>query len=221
MPCCSSKDVSFLRLKLGKYFDQEWVDSPLYKRDGTFSKEHMKYFVDATIKNYEEAGKPLSKEKKRQSRKTLLFMYNIMTLNGIMAKKRERFINHGVRIAGLPGMKTVFRFVLKRWFKAIDVDGDGVISWQEWYFMVLKPGGIEDEEEAKACFTIVDANKNGTLSFDEVANATIEYFTETEVTKCAYLFGRFRHLPKEFESKMEKINQEYFDDDHEMNGSKE
>uniref|UniRef100_A0A7S3QET0 EF-hand domain-containing protein n=1 Tax=Chaetoceros debilis TaxID=122233 RepID=A0A7S3QET0_9STRA len=195
MSCCSSKDFSFLRLKLGRYFDQEWVDSPLYKRDGTFSKEHMKYFVDATIKNYEEAGKPLSKEKKRQSRKTFLFMYNIMTLNGIMAKNRERFINHGVRIAGLPGMKTVFRFVLKRWFKAIDVDGDGVISWQEWYFMVLKPFlkprgvededeakacvrhcgcrcGIEDEEEAKACFTIVDANKNGTLSFDEVANAT-------------------------------------------------
>ena len=150
-----------------------------------------------------------------------MFMYNIMTLNGIMSKNRERFINHLIRFAGLPGMKPVFRFTLKRWFKALDVDGDGVISWQEWYLMVLKPRGIEDEDEAKACFDIVDADKNGTLSFDEVANATIEYFTETEVTKCAYLFGRFRHLSKEFESKMEKINQEYFDDDHEINGSKE
>ena len=194
MSCCSSKDFSFLRLKLGKYFDHEWINSPLYKRDGTLSKEHLKYFNDATIKNYEEAGKPLSKEKERQTRKTSMFMYNIMTLNGIMSKNRERFINHLIRFAGLPGMKPVFRFTLKRWFKALDVDGDGVISWQEWYFMVLKPHGIEDEEEAKACFTIVDANKNGTLSFDEVANALIEYFTETEVTKCAYLFGRFRCL---------------------------
>ena len=111
MSCCSSKDFSFLRLKLGKYFDHEWADSPLYKRDGTWSKEHVNYFFDTTIKNYEEAGKPLSKEKERQSRKTMMFIYNIMTLNGIMGKKRERFINHFIRIKGLPGMKIVFRFV--------------------------------------------------------------------------------------------------------------
>ena len=53
----------------------------------------------------------------------------------------------------------------------------------------MKPVGLS-EEDAKLAFNIIDEDKNGVLSIEELTIATIGYFSDTKVNKYAFAYGK-------------------------------
>ena len=57
--------------------------------------------------------------------------------------------------------------------------------------------------DAKLAFKIIDTNGDGTLSFDEYANAVISYFADTEVNKYAFSFGLLKNVPADYSGEVD------------------
>ena len=73
-------------------------------------------------------------------------------------------------------------------FSALDVNGDGVVSCDEWE-MHYKCFGI-DPKHAKASFEAMDTNGDGVISCEEFIAYQVEYFTTTEnKLNSAILYG--------------------------------
>ena len=73
-------------------------------------------------------------------------------------------------------------------FNNMDLNGDGVISFEEWkaYYYCL---GI-DQTHARASFDAMDANSDGVVSKEEFVNFLYEYyFTDENKLGSAILFG--------------------------------
>lgn len=69
----------------------------------------------------------------------------------------------------------------------------------------MKPRGLS-EEDAKLAFNIIDEDKNGVLSIEELTNAAIGYFSHTKVTKAAFAFGKIdsNDVPEKFKESIDK-----------------
>jgi len=192
MLCCGkSKDRSFLKYKIEKYFDLND-----FNNDGSFSKSDISIWAARAAKCYEEAGKPLTDEQKNNFTGKLIKAYNIMVLGGIMGKNKKRFTNYALFVSRLPGFKLILRSVANDYFKACDVDENGQLSFEEYYFHILNPIGVS-EDDGKECFEAMDTDGNGSLSMDELTTAITDYFSETERTKYTNIFGPLVEMPGE------------------------
>lgn len=68
----------------------------------------------------------------------------------------------------------------------------------------MKPIGLS-EEDAKLAFNIMDEDKNGVLSIEEITIATIGYFSHTGVTKYAFAYGKIDSddVPEKFKESID------------------
>mmetsp|Transcript_6132 Transcript_6132/g.10145 ORF Transcript_6132/g.10145 Transcript_6132/m.10145 type:complete len:188 (+) Transcript_6132:127-690(+) len=73
--------------------------------------------------------------------------------------------------------------------KAIDTNGDGVVSYEEFYAF-LKPLGTENS--AREAFDLIDLDGSGTLDAKEFAEACARYFCDKEESPYENVFGKFR-----------------------------
>ena len=71
-------------------------------------------------------------------------------------------------------------------FHAVDTNGDDVISVDEFavYYMAV---GLS-REESKKSFDIIDADKNGEISYKEFMNAADDFYRGTEETELSKAF---------------------------------
>ena len=77
--------------------------------------------------------------------------------------------------------------------KAIDTDGDGVVSWKEFYAFVKPLGGnMVSKISAREAFDFIDLDGNGTLDSKEFAEACARYFCDAEKSPYENVFGKFR-----------------------------
>merc|ERR1712137_219861 len=74
-------------------------------------------------------------------------------------------------------------------FRTLDVNKDGVISFDEYRALVI-PLGVS-EEDCKFGFKMIDANGDGTLSPDEFAEACARYYFDKDDTNYKHLYGRY------------------------------
>ena len=77
----------------------------------------------------------------------------------------------------------------KSLMKCVDINGDGVISWKEFYCWI-EPLGIS-EEGAKKAFEMCDTDGNGTLDLDEFATACARYYFDKEMNESAHFYGPY------------------------------
>lgn len=73
-------------------------------------------------------------------------------------------------------------------FDAINTNGDGHISVQEFtiYLKVVAPDVTGDE--AEHAFSVIDADKNGEISREEFLAAATDFFYEVKETEAANVF---------------------------------
>ena len=65
----------------------------------------------------------------------------------------------------------------RKWFDALDLDGDGVLSKEE-FINFAKCFGVE--KDAVGLFSVADKNKNGTLEWEEYFSLMSQYWFEME-----------------------------------------
>ena len=73
-------------------------------------------------------------------------------------------------------------------FNCLDINGDGVVSMNEWE-LHYKCMGI-DPKHAKASFEAMDTNSNGVVSLEEFTAYHVEFFSSTDnKLNSAILYG--------------------------------
>mmetsp|Transcript_13162 Transcript_13162/g.18351 ORF Transcript_13162/g.18351 Transcript_13162/m.18351 type:complete len:191 (+) Transcript_13162:463-1035(+) len=75
--------------------------------------------------------------------------------------------------------------------KVVDVNKDGVVSWQEFWAW-MEPLGIS-KEEGKASFEACDLDGNGTLDFYEFGTACARYYYDRDMSEFASFYGPFNN----------------------------
>ncbi len=190
MACC--KDNTFQRYKLERYFD--FLD---FDGNGKVESKDLVLWAEKGVDNFAESGKPLTDENQAKLAKQCRLIFNIMTLFGFVGKSKESFASYFVFQSKLPGFRLIFRLLVKPIFEAADVNGDGKVSWEEFYFLILKPVGIS-EEDAKIAFKIIDTNGDGSISLDEYATAIVSYFADTEVNQYSLYYGPLEKVPENY-----------------------
>ena len=192
-----SKDTKFQRYKLERYFDLLDFDN-----NGKVESEDLVLWGEKAAENFAEIGNPLTNENKAKFLKSMKTIFNALTLHGYAGKSKKRFVGFFVFSSRLPFFRSVFARHVKPIFEAVDVNGDGNLSWEEFYLLMLKPVGMS-EEDAKLAFKIIDTNGDGTLSFDEFATAIISYFADTEVNKYSFSYGLLKNVPVDYSGEVD------------------
>ncbi|GFH50261.1 hypothetical protein CTEN210_06737 [Chaetoceros tenuissimus] len=203
------KDRSFQRYKLERYFDL--LDFDNNQRVNT---KDLVLWGERAAANYEEAGIHVPEEKLKDMRKKMGRVFNCMTIFSWAGKNKKRFVNYGVTTSKLPFFKTIFRVLLLPAWHALDFKGNGELSLQDFYFVIVKPIGLT-EEDAKIAFQVMDEDKNGMLSVEEFTQGVIDYFSDTEVTKHAFAYGGIKvdDVPEKYKECLQKSIEESWNDD--------
>ena len=66
------------------------------------------------------------------------FKVNAMTVFGFAGKNKQRFTSYVLTVTKLPFFKTFFKMFAKPVFTAHDFNGDGEVSWKEFYYIMSK-----------------------------------------------------------------------------------
>ena len=61
-----------------------------------------------------------------------------MTIFGWAGKNKKRFVNYGVTTSKLPFFKTIFRLLALPAWRALDFNGNGELSLQDFYIVIGK-----------------------------------------------------------------------------------
>jgi len=107
-------------------------------------------------------------------------------VGGGEAIKKDAFIAAMQKLKGDPSTKATLEGPLPLFFHAVDTDGDGMISEDEYrhFFSIL---GL-DPAMAPATFQAIDTNSDGLLSQDEFVCAGSEFFLSEDPSKPTKLF---------------------------------
>ena len=154
-------------------------------------------WAEKSVENFAESGNPLTDKKKAKLESQARIIFNAMTLFGFAGKSKERWASYFVFQSRLPGFRLIFRLLAKPIFEAADVNEDGKLSWEEFYFLIIKPIGVL-EEDAKLVFKIIDTNGDGSLSIDEYTTAGVSYFADTEVKQNSLFYGTLKNIPAKY-----------------------
>ncbi len=85
------------------------------------------------------------------------------------------------------------RPILVHMFKAIDVDGTGMVSITEWK-LFHKAMDIHNDRDTEASFQVVDAKRNGKLSYEEFIAGAFDFFYSQENSANCMFFGPMKEL---------------------------
>jgi RNase P subunit RPR2 len=75
-------------------------------------------------------------------------------------------------------------------FMCADANKDGVVSFDEFkdWVSVL---GVTDQDDVKFAFKMIDENKDGVLSQEELGKACAHYYMDAEDTPYKHFYGKF------------------------------
>ena len=107
--------------------------------------EDLVLWGEKAAENFAEIGNPLTNENKAKFLKSMKTIFNALTLHGYAGKSKKRFVGFFVFSSRLPFFRSVFARHVKPIFEAVDVNGDGNLSWEEFYLLMLKPVGMSEE----------------------------------------------------------------------------
>ena len=97
----------------------------------------------------------------------------------------EQYLDFFVKFRENPRSKELMNATMSKMFDVVDLNGDGVISREE-YRVVFQCFGV-DESNAKPSFDGIDTNHDGVISKEEYLAAIIEYYFGLDETSGAVL----------------------------------
>lgn len=201
------KDKDFMRFKIGHYFDL--LD---FNNSGHITQDDMWLWCEKSAQAYRESGTPLPLKQQRLIQDRLVYkLFNLTTLWGWSGKNKKRHVNFTITSLKMPGSKFMSNKLCKDIFAASDVDGSGGLSEEEYFNCMMYPWGV-NREEGKVCFDLIDSDKNGWLSVEELANAMWHFFTELEVNEYAFVLGPLPidKVPEKYREAVENMQRDLF-----------
>ena len=98
----------------------------------------------------------------------------------------EQYLAGGLKLCENPRGPEMTKILMSMNFDVVDVNGDGIISPEEFrlYFWCMGIG----ESHAKASFEGIDTDHDGLISKEEFVAASIEFFYGFDTTSGAVLF---------------------------------
>ncbi|MEN9610375.1 MAG: hypothetical protein RLZZ628_1189 [Bacteroidota bacterium] len=116
--------------------------------------------------------------------------FKMLDLEGDDQLTLLEYINGYDKLIAIPNFEGILAGVARTIFDAIDTNGNGTISPDE-YAAFLSPNGFT-KEEANAVFQKLDTNGNGVISRDEFAQHQLEYWTSEDVNATGnWVFGSY------------------------------
>lgn len=180
-----SKDKSFLKYKLGRFYDSVDKDS-----NGKLEMKDWLSFREKAVKNMEEdSGTKWTPEQKKRLEKAHVRSFRTLTVFGLKAKSKEKWVNYMMTVRSLPGSKALARRNFRSVIEAMDVNNHGVVSRKDYYLRSASLLGLS-EDEAKEIFAIIDTNGTGELSIEDFTEAHLHYFRDYEYNNYANVYGQ-------------------------------
>merc|ERR1711988_425404 len=165
--------------KMRTYFDR--ID---FDKDGAITRKDFEGMA-------ERFSEKLDATKAADLKTTITNVWDkyLQGVGGGEATQKEPFINAMkslVKDPSNPSMKATVEGPLPLFFAAVDADGDGMISQEEYatFFQIL---GLAPEM-APATFQAIDTNNDGLLSKEEFVEAGSEFFLSEDPAKPTKLF---------------------------------
>merc|ERR1712018_481637 len=175
----SAKMSDFWLQKMRTYFDR--ID---FDKDGAITRKDFEGMA-------ERFSEKLDATKAADLKTTITNVWDkyLQGVGGGEAIQKEPFINPMkslVKDPSNPSMKATVEGPLPLFFAAVDADGDGMISQEEYatFFQIL---GLAPEM-APATFQAIDTNNDGLLSKEEFVEAGSEFFLSEDPAKPTKLF---------------------------------
>jgi len=162
--------------KMRTYFDR--ID---FDKDGAITRADFEGMA-------ERFSEKLDATKAADLKKNITNVWDkyLQGVGGGDAIAKDAFINAMKTLVKDPSMKATVEGPLPLFFAAVDADGDGMISEEEYatFFRIL---GL-DPIMGPATFQAIDTNNDGLLSKEEFVEAGTEFFLSEDPAKPTKLF---------------------------------
>jgi Ca2+-binding EF-hand superfamily protein len=116
-------------------------------------------------------------------------MFHVMS-GGKEKMTFEQFRAEFLKIDAMEGRMNLMTDLSKEMFNALDMNGDGMVTKDE-YKIWMTSLGVSDEDWEYG-FDMIDADKDGLLSIKEFGNARAKYYFDKEDTVYKHFYGKFK-----------------------------
>ena len=183
------RDKSYLRYKLGRFFEMVDVD-----KDGKFDRKDFTDWVNKSMENMAAIGHEVTDERRKKIERLSTPVYNLFTFYGLMGKNKKRWVGFVSVATQMPGFKMIAKLSIKKLLKLFDFDDSGDWSLDEYVQILLLPIGIS-EEDTNESSKLLDTDGKGVLDIDEVVEGLARYLSDLEENKWAHMLGRIDYDP--------------------------
>lgn len=145
-------------------------------------------WANMALDGFEKAGGAVTPKMHAKFVKEVIDFHKNVTLWGIFGTTKKALVSVWKVYTKMPGYEKINNSGNGRFLQLFDINGDGIVSFNEYFSIACQPYGVS-EEDAKKCFSALDTNKDGVLSVKELSTAMTHYFGDLEVNEYASFYG--------------------------------
>jgi Ca2+-binding EF-hand superfamily protein len=115
--------------------------------------------------------------------------YTVYFSNGA-GESVDKYLKHVEEFGKIPNVVQICAELNTAMFTCADADQDGVVSFDEFQVWVSVLG-VTDQDDVNFAFRMIDENKDGVLSKEELGEAMAHYYMDPEDGPYKHFYGQF------------------------------